>query len=340
MRKNPAAWSATFIAAAMLIAAIVGAVVFLDLRRSEAVAHSTEMDRLVRSSAAKRPGKSTRPRSQGQLASLLDQERPNIFTQSVANIAPGQTVKITISYVEMLKYEDAAFEFSFPMVVGPRYIPKGLPDAARVVPRRTPEGTRAGHDLSIQVMLDAGLPIGSLESTTHTIDVRRPDPQHAALQLKDQATIPNKDFILRYSVATQKIQDAILTHADQRGGYFMLVLDPPARVAPAEITPKEIVFVLDTSGSMMGFPIEKAKEAMKLAMDDLNPRDTFNLITFSGDEHILFPKPVPATPENVREAQTVPDVPRREGRHGDDESHQSSAGSVRTSRIISESPAS
>jgi Ca-activated chloride channel family protein len=93
-----------------------------------------------------------------------------------------------------------------------------------------------------------------------------------------------------------------------------VVLQPPDRVAPSEITPKEIVFVLDTSGSMMGFPIEKAKEAMKLAIDGLNPRDTFNLITFSGDEHILFPKPVPATPENIRQAEEF--LALRQGRGG------------------------
>jgi Ca-activated chloride channel family protein len=253
-------------------------------------------------------------RSRGQLASLLDQERPNIFTQSVTNIAPGQTVKITISYVEPLKYEDASYEFRFPMVVGPRYIPRGLPDAQRVVPRRTPEGTRAGHDLSMQVSLDAGLKLTAIESPTHVVDIVHPDSKRADVKLKDQVTIPNKDFILRYSVASPKIQDAVLAHADQRGGYFMLVLQPPDRVAPSEITPKEIVFVIDTSGSMMGFPIEKAKEAMKLAMDGLNARDTFNLITFSGDEHILFPKPVPATPENVAEAQKF--LLSREGRGG------------------------
>ncbi len=242
-------------------------------------------------------------RNSGRTASLLDQERPNVFTQSVANIGPGQTVKIDISYVEALKYEDASFEFSFPMVVGPRYIPLGLSDGNRVVPRRTPEGTRAGHDLSLRVSLDAGLPLASIDSPTHVVDIARPDGRHATIRLKDQATIPNKDFILRYSAATEKIQDTTLAYSDKNGGYFMLVLQPPARVAPADITPKEIVFVLDTSGSMQGFPIEKAKEAMKLALDGLHPRDTFNLITFSGDEHILFPEPVPATPENVQKAE-------------------------------------
>jgi Ca-activated chloride channel family protein len=242
-------------------------------------------------------------RDRGQLASLLDQERPNIFTQSVANIRPGESVKIEISYVETLKYEDSQFEFSFPMVVGPRYIPRDLPDAERVVPKRTPEGTRAGHDLSLQVSLDAGLPLAKLESQTHVVDVVRTGSRHATVKLKDQATIPNRDFILRYSTAANRIQDTVLTHAGARGGYFMIVLQPPDRVAASEITPKEIVFVLDTSGSMMGFPIEKAKEAMRLSLDGMNPRDTFNVITFSGDEHILFPEPVRATPENIREAQ-------------------------------------
>jgi Ca-activated chloride channel family protein len=253
-------------------------------------------------------------RDAGRMASLLDQERPNIFTQSVANIPPGAAVKIQISYVETLKHEEGAYEFSFPMVVGPRYIPAGLPNAARVVPKRTPEGTRAGHDLSMEVKLDAGSALARLESTTHVVDVARPDAPRAIVKLKDLATIPNKDFILRYSVAAPKIQDSILTHAANGDGFFMMVLEPPARVAASEITPKEIVFVLDTSGSMMGFPIEKAKEAMKLALDGLNPRDTFNLITFAGDTHILFPNPVPATPENVRKAQEL--LASRQGRGG------------------------
>ena len=242
-------------------------------------------------------------RAAGQVASLLDQERPNIFTQSVTNIAPGATVKIVISYVETVPYEDGSYAFTFPMVVGPRYIPEGMADAGSVVSRRTPEGTRAGHDLSLEVAVDAGVAVSEFASPTHAIDVAKGDAHHATAKLRDAATIPNKDFILRYRVAGQKIDDAVLTHNGLKGGYFTLILQPPARVPANEITPKEIVFVIDTSGSMMGFPIEKAKEAMKLAMDTLNPRDTFNLITFSGDEHILFPKPVPATPENVRKAQ-------------------------------------
>lgn len=264
-------------------------------------------------------------RDAGHTASLLDQERPNIFTQSVTNIAPGAEVKITISYVEFLKYEDGTYEFVFPMVVGPRYIPgqpiaeqavqsrtKGggwapdtsqVPDASRITPQVAPKNTRAGHDIAIEVKLDTGVPIDDLKSTLHEVDVARPDNHRAVVWLKDQATIPNKDFILKFDVAGRKVSDAVLTHRGAQGGFFSMMLQPPERVAAADVMPKELVFVLDTSGSMEGFPIEKAKETMKLALDSLYPEDTFNLITFSGDTHILFPQPVPATRENLQRAQ-------------------------------------
>jgi Ca-activated chloride channel family protein len=204
------------------------------------------------------------------------------------------------------------------MVVGPRYVPGNatgaqgngfapdtdrVPDASRITPKPAPEGMRAGHDVSIEVAVDAGVPIDGLTSKTHDVDIERPDDHRAVVRLKDQATIPSKDFLLRYDVAGKKISDALLTHSSDKGGFFTLILQPPERVTAEDVTPKELVFVLDTSGSMSGFPIEKAKETMRLALDNLYPSDTFNLITFSGDEHILFPEPVPATKENLAKAQ-------------------------------------
>src|SRR6267142_2928346 len=257
----------------------------------------------------------------GQVASLLDQERPNIFTQSVANILPGEQIRITISYVEKLRYSDGAYEFMFPMVVAPRYVPGSpapsqqqgngfapgtnqVPDASRIAPRPVPEGMRAGHDVSLDITLDAGVAIDGLESKTHPIAIERTDERRAHVRLKNSSTIPNKDFILRYDVAGRAIQDALLTHrSTTQGGFFTMILQPPERVTAEDVMPKELVFVLDTSGSMSGFPIEKAKETMKLALDNLYPYDTFNLITFSGDEHILFPEPVPATKDNLAKAQ-------------------------------------
>lgn len=242
-------------------------------------------------------------RAAGHVAGLLDQERPNIFTQSVANIMPGEQVKITISYVETLKYEDGTYEFSFPMVVGPRYIPKGLPDASRITPPVTRPGTRAGHDISLEVALDAGVALDTVQSSSHEVMVERPNLHAAVVRLKDKDVLPNKDFVLKYDVAGRKINDAVLAHRAARGGFFTLILQPPERVATEDVSPKELVFVIDTSGSMSGFPIEKAKETMKLALDGLNPQDTFNLITFSGDTRILFPEPVPATRANLDKAQ-------------------------------------
>ncbi len=243
-------------------------------------------------------------RDAGYSAALLDQERPNIFTQSIANIPPGDKVKVQIQYVETLKYEDGGFEFSFPMVVGPRYVPAGT-DGSHITPPVTPKGTRAGHDISLAVDLDAGLPIYSVRSSSHEIDSQRQADSRYSIKLRNENEIPNKDFLLKYTVAGKGIGDTVMTHHDSRGGFFTLILQPPQRAALEDIAPRELVFVLDTSGSMSGFPIEKAKETMRLALADLNPRDTFNLITFSGDTRILFPKPVPATPDNLHLAQTV-----------------------------------
>ena len=260
----------------------------------------------------------------GNVVGLLDQERPNIFTQSVANILPGEQITITISYVETLLYDDGRYSVVFPMVVGPRYIPgqpimhepsaqplgggwaydtDQVPDASHITPPVLKPGTRSGHDLSLSVEIDAGVPIRHVQSTTHEILVTNSTESQAEVHLKEKSTIPNKDFILTYAVAGEDIRDAVLTHRKGKDGFFTLLLQPPDRVKTDEVTPKELVFVLDTSGSMSGFPIEKAKETMRLAIDGLNPHDTFNLITFAGDTHILFPEPVPATASNVRKAQ-------------------------------------
>ncbi|HNH81047.1 MAG TPA: TonB family protein [Acidobacteriota bacterium] len=254
-------------------------------------------------------------RKNGETAALLDQERPNVFTQSVTNIPPGATVVISISYVETLKYEDGEYEFVFPMTVGERYIsgssptdsePKGLavtvPDAARVTP---PLSIRPGHDISLKLQIDAGVPIQSVVSPTHRVLVDQSKTMStAALHLKTEAEIPNKDFIVRYKVAGPAVSQGVLAHNGPLGGYFTLMVQPPSEIRETDLTPKELVFVLDTSGSMNGFPIEKAKEAMDHALKGLYPQDTFNLITFAGDTHILFQEPVPATPENLTKAST------------------------------------
>ena len=145
--------------------------------------------------------------------------------------------------------------------------------------------------------------MNGIASPSHSISIENIKPNRARVRLQTGTTIPNKDFLLTYNVAGEKIQDALLTHREGNDGFFSLILQPPDRVIPDEVTPKELVFVLDTSGSMSGFPIEKAKETMALALKGLNSSDTFNLVTFAGDTHVLFPEPVPATKDHLRKAQ-------------------------------------
>lgn len=265
-------------------------------------------------------------KSNGQIASLLDQERPNIFTQAVANILPGEKITIEISYVETLKYEAGSYEFVFPMVVGPRYIPGDatgnsdggfapdttqVPDGSKITPM--PAKERAGHDISVNVKLDAGVLVENVVSKSHEIDSNMLSGSSYNVKLKSKKTIPNKDFVLKYDVAGKRIEDAVLTHRDANGGYFTMILQPPDNPRSEDVTPKEIVFVIDTSGSMSGFPLDKAKESMKMALDGLHPQDTFNLITFAGDTKVLFEKPVPASKENLSKAQAFLDLSRGGG---------------------------
>jgi Ca-activated chloride channel family protein len=250
-------------------------------------------------------------RQKGHVASLLDQERPNIFTQSVANIMPGEKVEITIKYVEILPYDDGAFKFVFPMVVGPRFIPgaptgsKGtgwakdtdqVPDASKITPPVADEGTRAGHDIDLTVKIDAGVPILKVESKLHEVDAQT-SGSTATVSLKDKKTIPNKDFVLKYHVAGDKVKSGVLTHRDGKEGFVTVIMIPPKRVKPSQVAPKEMIFVIDCSGSQRGRPLQKAKETMKYVIDNMNPDDTFNIIDFNVNARMLFSEPKKNTPD-------------------------------------------
>lgn len=253
-------------------------------------------------------------RRHGHVAALLDQERPNLFRQSIANIEPGAKIQVELSYVETLRFEEGTYAWRFPMTVGPRYVPSGTNNASELNPKYAPPDVRAGHDIAITARIDAGRAIRSIRSSTHEITTRTDGASRSIVELKNASTIPNKDFVLQYQSATGEISDAVLTHTDRRGGFVNLVLQPPARVTEEDVTPKELVFVLDTSGSMHGLPIQKAKETMRMALAGLYPRDTFNLITFAGETEILFPEPVPATAANLSRAQAFLD--QRQGSGG------------------------
>jgi Ca-activated chloride channel family protein len=246
----------------------------------------------------------------GKTAALLEQERPNIFTQSVANILPGEEIVVEITYDQLLAYEGGSYEFVYPMVVGPRYIPSkhAVPDADRITPPVKKPGTRGGHDITLEIALNPGMTVTGLESTTHDIEVtprgalNKASSGPIAVSLAGGDTIPNKDFVLRFEVAGEAPKMALLAHKGEGDGFFAFMFQPPAAPVDEQISPKEIVFVLDVSGSMSGEPIALVKRAMRRAIENLNPNDTFRIVTFSNDASSMTDRALDNTPDNVRRA--------------------------------------
>ncbi len=271
----------------------------------------------------------------GQTTALLEQERPNIFTQSVGNMEPGQEVKIEIAYFDVLKYDMGTYEFRFPMVVGPRYIPGSpsggvpptpaelagkvsppvpdtdrVPDASRISPPVLKPGVRNGHDISLSVKLNAGVPIQNLSHPNHQAEVAKDGDRAADIKLAAADSIPNKDFVLRYDVVGKKPEMAVLAHTgdyslDRRhfgNGYFMLMIQPQEDERLTKSPPREIVFLVDVSGSMSGEPTAKVVEAMQAMLKLCRAQDTIQVITFASQSHKLFDKPVAVVPENIDKA--------------------------------------
>lgn len=248
---------------------------------------------------------------QGRTAGLLEQERDNIFTQSLANIQPGEQIDVTIRYTDSLKFEGGDYEFVFPMVVGPRFIPgipidsSGdtdiVPDASRITPNIVPPDTRSGHDIGVTIEIDAGLPVSDVHSTSHQLQIEH-DGQIVRVKLGNEDTIPNQDLILRYRVACDRTAATILTQSDDRGGHFAIYLIPALTYSSSEIVPKDVVFLMDTSGSQQGDPLRKCQELMRRFINGLNPDDTFTIIDFSDITTQLSAKPLPNTPENRAKA--------------------------------------
>lgn len=244
-------------------------------------------------------------KANGQVASLLDQERPNIFTQHVANIVPGATIEVEISYVETLKFDNGAYQFTFPMVVGPRYMPASTHDPDKIDTPTLPKEMRTGTNVSVNVTLDAGAALSEVNSVLHQVDTRRVGEDKAVITLKRSDEIPNKDFILRYKLKGEGIREQFVTNPEANGeGTFCLVLNPPVKVQPSQIRPREVIFVMDQSGSQSGFPIEKSKELTLALIDTLRANDVFNVVSFSNGARKMWPASRSNTPANVTEART------------------------------------
>jgi Ca-activated chloride channel family protein len=260
-------------------------------------------------------------KSSGKRAALLEQERPNIFTTSVANILPGDKILIRVRYVQPLLWEAGRMQLVFPMVVGPRYIPgtqavghagsgaaadtDAVPYASRVIPVvRHPESC-AGHDISVSVDLDSGFEAASVTSISHAVRVERTSDGHQHVNLVTGVTRPNRDFILEVQQAesTRPTASLFLSPAGGSGEtHFLLAAFPPT-VQPRERMPVEMLYMIDVSGSMEGPSIEQARGALLQALDRLRPDDRFGILQFSSGYQEFSGEPVKATPENLQAAR-------------------------------------
>ena len=254
-------------------------------------------------------------KSQGYVASLLTQERPNVFTQSVANIEPNKRIDIDIRYFNTLDYRDGAYEFVFPMVVGPRFNPPGYYDGIGAVSRDNrdtsrqkteipylSQNERSGHDIALTLDIDPGVEIEHIDSRNHKISSQKLSGTKTRVTLDPADHIPNRDFVLRYEVAGKRIKPSIIAQRTGAGGYFTLMLFPPNQLTELPRQPLEFVFTIDVSGSQDGFPLEQEKAATRYALTHMTPQDTFQVIRFGNTARKLFDTPQPADDQHVGQA--------------------------------------
>ncbi len=257
-------------------------------------------------------------KKQGKQAALTEQERPNIFTTSVANIAPHETVKVEIEYQQIVTYDNGVFSLRFPMVVGPRYIPgkqriegfagtgwalntDEVPDATRITPPVIQPGSARKNKVSILIDLDAGLPLEKIHSPYHAIQVDK-QAGHYQIQLKQESTLANKDFELVWRPHASDAPKAALFTEEKEGETYALIMMVPPTTETAEILNREIIYVIDTSGSMAGQSIVQARAALELALTRLKNGDRFNVIQFNSSTSKLFSQSEPFNQTSLQQA--------------------------------------
>lgn len=248
-------------------------------------------------------------KKEGKTAALLEQHLPNVFQMNVANILPGDDVKVELRYTELLVPQSGNYQFVFPTVVGPRYnSPQSENAQAKWVAQPTlPSGTNAGTSFRLKATIDTPMGIKEIRSATHTIDVKKSDEdQHADIALAaDGRPADNRDFVLDYRLAGEKIESGLMLYKGQgenAENFFLAMVEPPKAVAASAISPRDYIFVVDISGSMHGFPLDTAKTVLERLIGGLRPSDTFNVLLFSGSNKMLSPKSVPATRANIEQA--------------------------------------
>ncbi len=252
---------------------------------------------------------------QGKKAGLLEGERPNIFTTSIANIGPKEEITIDIEYQQTLHYDQGAFRLRFPMVVGPRYIPGNVrvaefgaggwsigtdrvPDAEKIRAPVLPPAFGKINPVKLSIELEPGFALSELMSSYHPVAVSEDGSGGYEISLKGGEVPADRDFELVWKPETgAQPQAGLFTETTKDGRYILVMILPPtAKPADgkAKGLPREVIFVIDVSGSMAGTSIKQAKAALALAIDRLTADDRFNIVGFNDTAFTLFPSARPA----------------------------------------------
>ena len=254
----------------------------------------------------------------GQSASLLEQQRPNVFQMNVANILPGDAIRVELKYTELLIPTDSVYELVYPTVVGPRYSSQPAaeaPDSDRWIENPyLHEGELPPYTFDIAVDLAAGLSIQKITCPSHAVNVTYESPALASVRLDgSEKHGGNRDFILRYRLAGNQVETGLLLFEGEEENFFLLMAQPPYRVRPAQIPPREYLFIVDVSGSMHGFPLNISKKLLRDLLNTLKPTDRFNVLLFAGASSLMAEQSLPATPGNLHHAITLIDRQRGGG---------------------------
>lgn len=253
-------------------------------------------------------------RREGKSAALLEQQRPNVFTMAIANVMPGDEITVDLRYTETLVPTDGTYRFVFPTVVGPRYNggtdAEGAPSPGMKLEGWIAQpilrgGKEAKHTFELAARIAAPLPIVSVTSPSHALAIEGAGTREAKLALPAAAAHANRDVVIDYRLAGAGIGTGLLVQPGRSADdehFFLLMAEPPARVAASEVLPRDYVFIVDVSGSMHGFPLNVTKALLRDLIGRLRPSDTFNVIPFAGGHSLLHPQSLPASEENIARA--------------------------------------
>ena len=247
-------------------------------------------------------------KASGKRVSLLEQERPNVFQMNVANIMPGDVIKVELKYTELLVPEEGVYQFVYPIVVGPRYVNTGnaVASANQSNFTATPylkENEMPPYAFDLEVYLSAGMPIQHMNSNSHKVSISHERIDAASIRLDPtEQGGGNRDFIFEYGLAGGEIESGLLLYEHEDENFFLAMMQPPKRVEQHQIPPREFIFVLDVSGSMRGFPMKVSKKLMRDLITGLRPSDRFNVLLFAGTSGLLANESITASHENINEA--------------------------------------